>query len=136
MVPFNAIWDTGATGSVITQSVVDACSLVATGLTKVHHADGESIQETYLVNIALPNGVAYSGVRVTKARLSVAADILIGMDIIGTGDFAVTNFNGTTKFSFRVPSLGHLDFVADQQRPKLQHGGKPKRKKRSKRNRR
>ena len=51
--------------------------------------------------------------RVTKARLSVDADVLIGMDIIGTGDFAVTNLNGLTKFSFRVPSLEHIDFVAD-----------------------
>jgi len=27
------------------------------------------------------------------------------------GDFAVSNFNGTTKFTFRLPSLGHIDFV-------------------------
>ena len=113
MRPFTAIWDTGATGSVITQSVVDACGLRPTGMATVHHADGESVQETYLVNIGLPNRVAYPGVRVTKARLLVDADVLIGMDIISTGDFAVTNLDGLTKFSFRVPSLEHIDFVAD-----------------------
>jgi hypothetical protein len=41
------------------------------------------------------------------------ADILIGMDIITLGDFAVSNFEGVTKFSFRVPSLSHIDFVVD-----------------------
>jgi SEC-C motif len=37
-------------------------------------------------------------------------DVLIGMDIISQGDFAVTNFGGNTRFSFRVPSLEELDF--------------------------
>ena len=33
-------------------------------------------------------------------------------DIINTGDFAVTNLGGITKdFSFRFPSLEHIDFV-------------------------
>ena len=31
-VPFEAIWDTGATQSAITQKVVDACGLIPTGI--------------------------------------------------------------------------------------------------------
>ena len=69
--------------------------------------------ETYLVNIYLPNGVAISNVHVTKAEL-IGADILIGMDIINQSDFAVTNFNGNTMFSFRMPSKAHIDFVRNQ----------------------
>ncbi len=126
VVPFAAIWDTGATNSVITQAVVDACGLVATGMTKVDHVDGSSQAETYLVNIWLPNKVAFSGVRVTKGTLTGHANILIGMDIISKGDFAVTNFNGITKFSFRFPSVGHIDFVEEINRPQFQHGGRPK----------
>jgi hypothetical protein len=38
------------------------------------------------------------------------ADVLIGMDIIGEGDFAVTHQDGKTTFSFRVPSLKTIDF--------------------------
>lgn len=41
------------------------------------------------------------------------ADILIGMDIITLGDFAVTNYEGVTKLSFRVPSQRHIDFVEE-----------------------
>ena len=117
MVQFTAIWDTGATNPVITQAVVDACGLVATGMAKVYHVDGLSQVETYLVNIGLLNNVGYSGVRVTKGDLPDGADILIGMNIINTGDFAVTNFNGITKFSFRVPSVGHIDFVEESKSP-------------------
>jgi preprotein translocase subunit SecA len=36
--------------------------------------------------------------------------MLIGMDIIGLGDFVVTNFNGKTMFSFRMPSMASMDF--------------------------
>ena len=131
MVPFNAIWDTGATGSVITQEVVDACGLVATGITRVDHVDGSSQSETYLVNIGLPNRVAFVGVRATKGKLTGGANILIGMNIINQGDFAVTNYTGLTKFSFRIPSMAHIDFVRESNRPRFQHGGssKPKRSK-------
>jgi len=33
------------------------------------------------------------------------------MDIIGMGDFSVTNCNGSTKFSYRTPSIEHIDYV-------------------------
>ena len=85
--------------------------------------------ETYLVNIRLPNSVAFMGVRVTKGNLG-DADVLIGMDIISQGDFAVTNVGGLTKFSFRVPSATHIDFVEDDKKraraPQFEHGGKPR----------
>lgn len=112
LVTFDAIWDTGATNSAITQKVIDDCGLVATGIAQVGGVHGVKQAETYLVNIALPGKVVFTGVRVTKGRF-VGGDILIGMDIINRGDFAVTNHDGTTKFSFRVPSQGHIDFIPE-----------------------
>lgn len=127
MLPFVAIWDTGATHSVITQAVVDACGLVPTGMAKVGHVDGFTQAETYLVNIGLPQNVIFYGARVTKGKLTGEANILIGMNIISQGDFAVTNFNKLTKFSFRVPSMRHIDFIEEEtRRPQFQHGGRPK----------
>ncbi|HEY5120786.1 MAG TPA: hypothetical protein VII84_04350, partial [Acidimicrobiales bacterium] len=35
---------------------------------------------------------------------------LIGMDIIGQGDFAVSNFDRDTRVSFRMPSQSHAGF--------------------------
>jgi len=63
---FDAIWDTGATSSVITQAVIDACGLVATGMAQVHGVHGAAERETFLVNIVLPNKVMFTGVRVTS----------------------------------------------------------------------
>ena len=38
-------------------------------------------------------------------------DVLIGMDIITLGDFAVTNRDGITVMSFRTPAQGRIDYV-------------------------
>lgn len=37
--------------------------------------------------------------------------MLIGMDIINKGDFAVSNYQNKTVFSFRMPSESLMDFV-------------------------
>ena len=38
-------------------------------------------------------------------------DVLIGMNIITQGDFAVTNQNDKTMLSFRMPSRESIDFT-------------------------
>ena len=111
---FKAIWDTGATASVITQKVIDQCGLKATGMTKVDTVQGSTITETFLVNIILPNNVMVPSVVVSKGVFR-DADVLIGMDIISRGDFAVTNREGKTVFSFRMPSTECIDFVKHPQ---------------------
>jgi hypothetical protein len=110
--PFKAIWDTGATGSVITQAVVDACGLRPTGMVQVHGVHGPEFAETFLVNIALPNGVAFPNVRVTKGKI-LGPSLLIGMDIITTGDFSITNVGMQTVFTFRIPSIHTIDYVEE-----------------------
>ena len=97
----------------------------------VHHAQGSSQVETFLVNIRLPNSVGIPGIPVSRSVLPSEADILVGMDIISLGDFAVTNHNGLTKFSFRVPSVDHIDFVEEANRPQFTHGGSKKAKSRN-----
>jgi hypothetical protein len=108
-----AIWDTGATGSVVTQSVVDRCGLKQVGLKKVSGVHSEEISPVYLVNIELPN-VGFRNISVTLGRLPKGTDLLIGMDIIAQGDLAITNHGGITVFTFRCPSDGKIDFVAEQ----------------------
>jgi len=109
---FVALWDTGATNCVISQNVVDACGLSPISYTTVYHADGESEAEVYLVAILLPEaGAGFPFIRATKGNLS-GMDVLIGMDIIGGGDFAVSNANGKTVFTYRNPSMARIDFMA------------------------
>ena len=51
----------------------------------------------------LPSEVGFYELLVTLGDLD-SADMLIGMDIINQGNFAVTNSSNGTKFSFRIPS--------------------------------
>ena len=48
---YTALWDTGATNTVITKKVMMECKLWSTGMTKVIHAGGETITNSYLVNL-------------------------------------------------------------------------------------
>lgn len=114
-----ALWDTGATKSGVTPETVRTLGLVPTGATRVNHAGGTSKANTYVVNIALPNKVGVPGVQVTE--LAVADHdfgVVIGMDIITRGDFAITNVNGQTRMSFRMPSIGIIDYVSEARRIK------------------
>ena len=113
---FIAIWDTGATGTVISQKIVRECGLKPIGLVKVYTANDERLSQVYLVSIFLPNHVLFPQLRVTEGTI-LDADVLIGMDIITRGDFAVTNSDGRTTFSFRWPSVERIDFV--KQTPKV-----------------
>ena len=118
-VQFNALWDTGATHSAITQEVVNQCGLKPTGTAQVHHAgNDESPEETdaYTVDVRLPNQVLVRGVRVSRGGFK-GGDVLIGMDIINTGDFAITHPEGRTRFTFQIPSQAEIDFVADSLAP-------------------
>lgn len=108
---YTAIWDTGATNTVITKKVVDECGLKPISMTKVHTAGGERNCYVYFVSIYLPNKVAITEVRVTEGIISGDSEVLVGMDIINSGDFAITNKDGKTVFSFRMPSLAIIDFV-------------------------
>lgn len=107
---YDAIWDTGATNSVISKKVVQECGLKPITMVRVNTAGGTFNQNVYVVNIFLPNKVNFVNVHVTEGNIS-NADILIGMDIIGNGDFAVSNYNGKTVFTYRFPSVERIDFV-------------------------
>ena len=114
-IKYNAVWDTGATNTVITKKVARECSLKPISMTQVHTAGGTINCPVYLVNIMLPNTVGVKLLRVTEAELTGDFEVLIGMDIITIGDFAITNQNGNTTFSFRIPSTETIDFVKQPQ---------------------
>lgn len=106
-----AIWDTGATNSVITNKVVTDIGLKPIGMRKVHGVHGADTTNVYSVNILLPNKVGFSTVGVTEGKLPGRSEVLIGMDIISRGDFVLTHKDGKTLFSFRFPPIGHIDFA-------------------------
>jgi len=114
---FFAIWDTGATGCVISKKAVYKCGLKPTGVKRVYTAgdkDGDGQDTlTYLVSIFLPNLVVFPSIEVTEGTI-IGADVLVGMEVINKGDFAVTNKSGKTVFTFRIPSIDCIDFVKNK----------------------
>lgn len=111
MVQFRGLWDTGATNCVVTQRVVDACGLKAYTVKKMKGAYGTATErDAYYVNLRLLNGVELPSITVTHGDLD-GFDLLIGMDVITLGDFAITNDGGKTLFSFRIPSCHTIDYV-------------------------
>ncbi len=109
---YRAIWDTGATATVITKRVARDCALKPISMTRVQTAGGMINSNVYLVNIMLPNKVGLPKVRVSEAeKIGEDSDVLIGMDIITAGDFAITNRNKRTVFSYGIPSIERIDFV-------------------------
>lgn len=109
-----AIWDTGASASVITKDLADRLAITPIGMTKTAHANGESIVPQYLINIELLNNVGFPALRVTEGIL-LGFDVLLGMDVIRAGDFALTHHEQKTNLSFRVPSKCCIDFVQEVQ---------------------
>lgn len=114
---YKAIWDTGATNTVITQKVVQELNLIPTGAVDVVNTSGTVRQSSYLINLYLPNNLYIPYLTVTKCNaLSGGFDVLIGMDVINNGDFHISNFQGKTVFSFRIPSCNVIDYVQDYHR--------------------
>lgn len=117
---YRALWDTGATSSFITEQVVKDIGLNPIGMARINHAGGSQDCPTYLVSLWLPNRVCLPSIRVTQGNLKDVG-LLIGMDIINQGDFAVNNKDGVTSFSFRIPSLEKIDFAqVDKNEPETQ----------------
>ena len=105
-----AIWDTGATNTVISEKLAQELNLTPIGKASVSTAGGIIEVNKYLLGLKLPNNLQIRNVMITAGKLN-GTDFLIGMDIITLGDFSVTNLNDKTTFSFRYPSCETIDYV-------------------------
>ena len=99
---YEAIWDTGATNTVISEKLAKELNLTSVGKARVGTAGGIIEVDKYILGLKLPNNLQIKNVMITAGKL-YGTDFLIGMDIITLGDFSVTNLNGKTTFSFRYP---------------------------------
>lgn len=112
-VKIKALWDTGATNCVISEKYAKAANLAVVGSTTMNHAGGESQVNEYVANLTLPNNVTVAKVKVLGNDAIKGFDFIVGMDVITLGDFCLTNKDGKTVVSFRIPSLSVIDFVKE-----------------------
>jgi len=109
-----AVWDTGATNTCISSRIVQSLNLISISKTPISGVTSTVLANVYLVDIYLPNKVIIPNIQVSEPPSLNSCDILIGMDIIRLGDFSITNADGKTWFSFRIPpAKNHIDYVKD-----------------------
>ncbi len=109
---YNALWDTGATNSVVTPKVVKELGLVPIGEGETLHAGGVSRVKVYLITLLLPNNVLIPNIRVSEcADQAGRFDIIIGMDVITLGDFSISGQGIKRMLSFSMPSSFSVDYV-------------------------
>jgi len=104
-----ALWDAGAVQTCITKTLAVELNLLETGQVKIMSATGTKRVPKYFILLGFECGIKYN-VDAFEIRKIADCDVVIGMDIISQGDFAVSNYGGKTQFTFRTPSAGHIDF--------------------------
>jgi len=100
-----AIWDTGASRTVITHRLMSRLQLIPIETKLVHGVNSRQLVDVVAISIKLPNGFLIPDIRVFVCDIPSPIDLLIGMDIIRLGDFHISNTGGHTLFSFVIPPL-------------------------------
>jgi predicted aspartyl protease len=111
MIDTKALVDTGASGSCISERLAAAAKLVSFTRTNARTAKGPSIVPVYHLDVLMPNKVMFPNMSICEFCEGDDFDFIIGMDILTSGDMAITNANNETVFSFRIPpDMAHIDF--------------------------
>lgn len=91
----SCLWDTGASGTCITPRVIRELELCPISSVLAQSANSSDRLGIYLVNIDLGpsafEGIAVAGLMGYSEHV---ADVILGMDIIGRGDFHLTHRDG------------------------------------------
>jgi len=111
-----ALWDTGATATCIKPSLWERLKLCPfePGRTKFAGIGGSVIADVALVDLFLTSNLEIELCPIYVMDFPGDADILIGMDIIGMGDFVICNTDDKTSFSFAIPSFPDRINLADK----------------------
>ena len=105
-----SLWDTGASATLISMRVIKALGLERVGQSGVSgYNSGIDIKDTYMIHLGLPTGDVITNV-VALEFDGDDYDVVIGMDVICQGDFALSNKDGNTTFSYRIPSKEEIVF--------------------------
>lgn len=105
----NALWDTGATYSCITNELAKQLNLTVFSSLEMETAGGTTIANVYVAQISLEDKINIGEMVLFSAKIiSKEFDMLIGMDIILQGSFSITNIDNNTKFTFEITNLTEM----------------------------
>jgi hypothetical protein len=106
-----ALWDTGATHTCISDRLATRLGLEIVDIVNIATANGIVSVPTYFTHLKFPNNLQFNDWELSQFQFTNDdCDLIISMDIITQGDFSITNMDGKTMFSFRVPTLHTIDY--------------------------
>lgn len=123
-----AVWDTGAMATAISRKLAMDLQLEKIGERLSYGATGCEVCNRFLVSLYIPGDIVIPELEVGDCGGDIGCDVLIGMDVISQGDFAVNNYLGHTSFTFRVPSVERMDFTTQLPRTAIDGKFKTKQK--------
>jgi predicted aspartyl protease len=114
-IEYNALWDTGASRSLIDKKVVRDLDLKSIATTNLKHFSIKKQANIYSVDIIIFNTRGKKEVLIENLKVAedeyLGADVIIGLDlIVNFFDVAITNTEKIINFSIRCPSIQTIDF--------------------------
>jgi predicted aspartyl protease len=114
----NALWDTGASMSAITPEIKDKLGVTPVDKKTIAGIHSTQVVDVVFITLELPNKVIKKNIKVAVCNITSDVGMILGMDIISMGDFAMSNGNDQTLFSFAVPPFqDKIDFSKRQYEP-------------------
>lgn len=109
----NALWDTGAATSVMTRDLAKRLGVRFEAESTSHGITGEEMSKYGYAYVSLiSNGGVIETVTGVVERLPRNEySFIIGMDIIGRGNLAISSDGLTTTLSFTIPGTTTIDFT-------------------------
>ena len=110
-----ALWDTGASISAITPEIMSTLKVIPVDKKTIAGIHSTQVVDIVYITIQLPNNVIKKNIEVAVCNIPSNVGMILGMDIIFLGDFALSNGNMQTLFSFATPPFkDKIDFSKRQ----------------------
>ena len=118
--PVQALWDTGASRTCISDALAASLNLLPDGQTEVTVADSNTrLSNEYCVQITMGK-FTLPFIRVCELPMQNSGhDVIIGMDFMSKGDLSITNYKGKTVLTFREPSICSINYVEELEKYKI-----------------
>ena len=114
LIPIKVVWDTGSTYTCISTELAKRLNLSMSDGGNLATSYGKRKSNRCHIDLILDNdngGMQLDANVLTNDFIhEEKVDLLLGMDFIKGGDFAISEYDGTICFSFRYPSEGFIDF--------------------------
>jgi hypothetical protein len=116
--PTDALWDTGASMSAITPEIKNKLRLTPVDKKTIAGIHSTQVVDIVFITLELPNSVIKKNIKTAVCNITSNVGMIIGMDIISLGDFALSNGDDQTLLSFAVPPFQEkTDFSKRQNEP-------------------